>query len=113
MTDLQSELMAKGYIKHVEDYIKTFKVTDTMYQKLISDEVGKKYYINIYYYYPENVTPLMTLPESIQAEVQYGSDGITDNPLDVRLFVKDIDKIEEVFENIWNLLGLDYIHLWE
>lgn len=110
--DLHEQLISRGYSKHVAGHYTTFKHTDILYQKRISDSKGKKYFINIWYY-PANRYGYTDLPESIQAEVQFNGDGVTDEYVDVTLFTKDIDKIEEVFENMWVKLGLGYCELWE
>jgi len=126
MTTLQDQLVSKGYKKWVSEATRKFKMTDTLYQKCITDEKGKKYFIDLYYYpetkhyyyndLNENGTVktdnFVVLPESIQAEVQFTGDGVTDEHMDVKLFTKDIDKIEEVFENMWVKLGLGYYELW-
>lgn len=109
---LHDQLVAKGYKKWVSESNRIFKMTDTLYQKQIDDDKGKKYFINIWYY-PAQRYGHTDLPESIQAEVQFTGDGVTDEHMDVTLFVKDIDKIEEVFENMWVKLGLGYYDLWE
>jgi len=111
-TPLQQDLISRGYKKHVSEINKTFKMTDTLFQKRISDERGKKYYIDIWYY-AAGRHGQTSLPESIQAECQFhNGDGITDEPMNVQLFIKDVDKIEEVFENMWVKLGLGYYELW-
>jgi hypothetical protein len=109
---LEQELTLRGYTKHVADHYRVLNNTDTLYQKRISDSKGKKYFINIWYY-PAQRYGHTDLPESIQAEVQFTGDGVTDEHLDVKLFTKDLDKIEEVFENMWVKLGLGYYELWD
>lgn len=109
---LEQELTLHSYTKQVAGHYNTFKHTDILYQKRISDSKGKKYFINIWYY-PANRYGHTDLPESIQAEVQFTGDGVTDEYVDVTLFTKDLDKIEEVFENMWVKLGLGYYELWE
>jgi hypothetical protein len=104
--DFQALLLASGYVKSVSKHYTTYKTTDTLYQKCIKDGVGKKYYINIWWY-PERQYGEALVTESIQAEVQYTGyeeDGTTD----VMLFTKDLVKIEAKFEEIWNLLKFDY-----
>jgi hypothetical protein len=109
--DYQSLLHSNGYTKSVCNHYKTYKSTDTLYQKCIKDKVGKKYYINIWWY-PVNRYGETLLPESIQAEVQFtGYEG--DGTTDVLLFTKDLVKIEAKFEDIWNLLKFDYYERWE
>ena len=112
MIELQRDLISRGYKKHVSESYKTFHMTDTLFQKHISDERGKKYYINLWYY-AEGRHGQTSLPESIQAEVQFETDGVTHNIMNVTLFTKDIDKIEEVFENMWVTLNLGYSELWK
>ena len=112
ITLLQAELLARGYKKWVSETTRIFKMTDSLYQKKVIDNKGKKYFIDIYYY-PAGRYGNRDMEESIQAEVQFhNGDGITDNTMNVQLFVKDIDKIEEVFENMWVKLGLNYYELW-
>ena len=45
--------------------------------------------------------------------MQFETDGVTHNIMNVTLFTKDIDKIEEVFENMWVTLNLGYSELWK
>lgn len=111
MTILQEDLLSRGYKKHVSESNKIFKMTDTLFQKRISDEKGKKYFINLWYY-AEGRHGQTSLPESIQADVQFETDGVTDENMNVVLFTQDVDKIEEVFENMWVTLNLGYYELW-
>lgn len=111
MTVLQQDLISRGYKKHVSESYKTFHMTDTLFQKCITDEKGKKYFINLWYY-TEGRYGHANLPESIQADVQFETDGVTDENMNVVLFTQDVDKIEEVFENMWQKLGLNYYELW-
>ena len=109
---LQEYLILRGYNKSESDSYMGFKTTKTLFQKLIKNDKGKKYYINLWYY-AEGRYGYTNLPESIQAEVQFETDGVTDECMDVTLFTKDVDKIEEVFENMWVTLNLGYCELWE
>ena len=110
-TECQTLLLAKGYGKSVSKHYLTYKSTDTLYQKRITDEIGKKYYINIWWY-PEKYYGETHVPESIQAEVQF-TGYEDDETTDVLLFTKDLVKIEAKFEEIWNLLKFDYYKRWE
>jgi hypothetical protein len=109
--DFQALLLASGYVKSVSKHYTTYKTTDTLYQKRITDSIGKKYYINIWWYsekwYAETLSP-----ESIQAEVQF-TGYEDDETTDVLLFTKDLVKIEAKFEEMWNLLKFDYYERWE
>ena len=109
--DYQSLLQSNGYTKGISKHYTTYKTTDTLYQKCIKDSVGKKYYINIWWY-PEKRYGETSLPESIQAEVQFTGHEY-DETTDVLLFTKDLVKIETKFEEIWNLLKFDYYERWE
>lgn len=109
---LQEYLILRGYEKYVAESYKTFHMSDTLFQKRITDDKGKKYYINLWYY-AEGRYGHTDLPESIQAEVQFETDGVTHENMSVTLFTKDVDKIEEVFENMWVTLNLGYYELWE
>ncbi len=112
MTLLQKKLIDNGYKKDVSDLNRTMKMTDTMFWKSVSDQRGKKYHIEIYYY-PEGKCGRIPLPETIQAEARFhAGDGITDEPMFVQLSTKDIDKIEAVFEKMWSTLGIGYISQW-
>jgi hypothetical protein len=108
MTPLQKKLIGKGYKKDVSDLNRTMKMTDTMFWKSVSDQNGKKYFIDIYYS-PESKCGHTSLPETIQAEAYFGN-GIyaTGEPITVKLSTKDIDKIEAEFEKIWSALGIGY-----
>lgn len=109
---LEQDLTLHGYTKHVSNSYRNFHDTDTLYQKRVDDVIGKKYFINIWYYSAQRYGHA-DLPELIQAEVQFTGDSVTEEHLDVKLFIKDLDKIEEVFENIWVKLGLGYYELWD
>ena len=112
MTPLQQDLISRGYTQSHEPHWKSTKMTGVLFQKCVKDGKGKKYYIDIWYY-AENRYGNTDLPESIQAEVQFQSDGVTHECMNVTLFVKDIDKIEEVFENMWITLNLGYKELFD
>ena len=111
MRDYQALLSTNGYTRSISNHYPTYKSTDVHFWKCIKDSVGKKYYINIWWY-PEKWYAEVYIPESIQAEVQYTGyeeDGTTD----VMLFTKDLVKIEAKFEDMWNLLKFDYYERWE
>lgn len=110
MTPLQHELISRGYKRHISASYRTFHKTDTLFQKHIKDEIGKKYYINLWYYAEQRWFG-EGYPESIQAEVQFRTDGVTQECMDVTLFVKDVNKIEEVFDNMWVTLRLGYTEI--
>ncbi len=107
MTPLQHELISRGYKRHISERYRTFHMTDTLFQKLIKDDIGKKYYIDLWYFAGWQAFG-QSYPESIQAEVQFSTDGVTKECMNVTLFVKDTNKIEEVFENMWVSLRLGY-----
>lgn len=104
-TPLQQTLLDSGYTKHVSNSYKTFHSTDTLFQKCIRDNNGKKYFINMWWYdfsFMENYP----VKESIQTEVQFTlKDG---ERVDITSFYKDIDKIELQMEEFWVKMGFDY-----
>ena len=112
MMQLEQDLLNRGYKQSIEPHWKSSKMTDVLFQKRICDGKGTKYFINVWYY-PAGRYGYTDLPESIQAECQFHSDGVTEETMDIQLFTKDIDKIEEVFENIWNKLELGSFRLSE
>lgn len=109
-TPLQQYLIDAGYKKHVSDSNKLFNHTDTLFQKCIKDDKGKKYFINMWYY-PEHSYGGIDLPEQIQGEVQFTlQDG---EHLEVISFYTDIAKIELQMEELWVKMGFGYYELNE
>lgn len=109
--NIEKELVALGYKKHVSSSYNTFKSTDTLYQKLIADDVGKLYYINAWWY-PSATYGSTVLKDAVQFEVQFnGQDG--NAVMDVMLFEKDPCKAESYFANMFTLLSLGYYEKWE
>lgn len=71
-------------------------------QKRFRDEVGTKYFINIYAYSHNG-------KESFQPEVQY-TEG--KNPtVNVTLFSQDLNVIEGMFEAMWDFLDKPYYEI--
>lgn len=102
MKPLEQNLINSGYKIYKSELTYLLKHTDTLFQKSIRDNVGIRYFINLYYY-PKGDN----IDENIQAEVQfYDSD---DNVLmNVDLFSRNIDEIELQFNNIWDKLHIGY-----
>lgn len=98
----QESLINAGYKKHVSSVNQLLKCTDTLYQKLIYGDVGKKYFIDAWYY-PESGV----LPESIHYEVEFYH-GVGESAIRVILHNTDSSRVESKFEYIWNKLGLGY-----
>lgn len=79
------------------------------FQKLIRDEEGKKYFINVYYWdLPHPELPHPDIPEAIkwEAKVQFNSQETTFNVELLR--VEFIPLMEAFFEGMWQELKLDY-----
>jgi hypothetical protein len=108
---IQEKLLAAGYKKSVSSHYKTFKSTDTLYQKCIRDELGKRYYINAWYYSYADY-PQIPETESVEFEVQFKKKGSDDAIMDVTLFTKDIKEAETYFAFMWKQLDLGYYE-WE
>jgi hypothetical protein len=82
----QEQLIAQGYKKHVSSHYSTFKTTDTLYQKLIADDIGKLYYINAWWY-PSATYGTTVVEDAVQFEVQF-NDQDENAIMDVVLFEK-------------------------
>lgn len=107
---ISEQLLESGYKKHVSEHYRLLKMTDTLYQKRVDDSYGVKYYVNAWYY-PERMMPNTAIcPEGVMFETQYrdGDDYIT-----VELSTSDIDKAEEEFYKIWQLMGYGYKKRWD
>ena len=91
--NIQEQLAAQGYKKDISSHYSTSKTTDTLYQKLIADDIGKLYYINAWFY-PSATYGDTVVEDAVQFEVQFnGQDG--NAIMDVTLFEKDACKAEE------------------
>lgn len=104
--NIQEQLIERGYKKYVSKSNAVFKMTDTLFQKKVVDEKGILYFINCWWY-KEDCVNGNTIPESWQFEVQY-SGNETSETMNVMLFEKDIDKAEQMFNDIWTKLSLGY-----
>ena len=108
------ELEQAGYRKHVSQSYDIFKKTDTLYQKLIKDEVGKKYYIDVWVYnnlaYKREGRMPPTSPDfSFQPEVQFY--GENDEVLFGVIYAgskSSVREIEDFFEGVWFYMNCGY-----
>ena len=107
---IQGQLVAQGYKKHVSSHYSTFKTTDTLYQKLIANDIGKLYYINAWFY-PSATYGTTVVEDAVQFEVQY-NDQDGNASMDVSLFEKDACKAEAYFANMHTLLSLGYYEVY-
>jgi hypothetical protein len=111
-TVLQQKLLDNGYRKHCSLNYTTFHSTDTLYQKRIDDDVGKRYYINAWYYPCKDWNNGNISPESIMVEVQL-KDQDGDAYLTVSPWVNnDIVKAEEIIDRIWLSERCGYDEKW-
>lgn len=109
MTDLQEKLIANGYKKYVSHSNQVFKNTDTLYQKCVSDEIGKRYFINIWYY-PETTINGHTIKEGVQMEAQFTDRN--DVNVNLEVLTDDIRYIEDFFEEFWNDNDCGYYEMY-
>lgn len=91
------ELEDNGYTCYTSNTYKTIKNTDTLYQKRITNKIGIKYFIDLWYY--ENVWQ----PEAVFYDID-------NNALfEVTLYdASYINIIEEKFEKIWSKMNCGY-----
>ena len=94
--------IAKGYRKHDQK----LKSADFLLQKLIDDEVGKRYYITVYVYdrstYPHNIPNLPRWGYMPEVQFRY-QDGSFAN-IDYNSF-NTIEQTEKYFERLWIFFG--------
>jgi hypothetical protein len=88
----------------------TFKTTDTLYQKLIADDIGKLYYINAWWY-PSATYGATVVEDAVQFEVQF-NDQYGTAVMDVVLFEKDACKAESYLAKMHTLPSLGYYELY-
>ena len=104
--NIQEKLISKHYKKHVSKSNRALKLTDTLFQKLVEDSYGIRYYIECWYY-PARHCGESFFDESWQFEVQFSGDNAS-GTMNVQLFEKDIDKAEQMFNTMWTKLDLGY-----
>lgn len=107
MSKYEKQLLDRGYRKHVSDTYNLLHMTDTLYQKRVSDDKEIRYYINVWWY-PERPLGGMGhgLPESIQPEVQMlTKEG---DHVNIEYLSDDIEKAEDFFDDVWIQLRMDY-----
>lgn len=98
-------LLASGYKRYEPNSIINEYATD-IYQKLISDERGKKYFITFSY-----LPAYAVAPEAYEADMQINEDHVTGCTINVRLWNTNnatLQQIEEKFERIWLAAGSNY-----
>ena len=108
-----SKFLEKGYSKYKTCSIKN---SDSLLQKVIKDEQGVKYYINVYVYewskkpwFNEKIDGEI----GFQPEVQFRSAKY--DTMNITLLVDDmtdVEEIEETFENMWKSVGGPYDELY-
>lgn len=109
-TSLQQSLLDAGYREHFSADHHTFHSTQWLYQKKVTDNVGVKYFINVYWYdCPE--LEFVGWREGLQFEAQlhYREGSV----VDVKFSDTDIIKIESRIDDIWSSGVLDYYDYWE
>ena len=98
------------------DYLPLFhEGATTFWQKRIVDDIGKKYFIDVYRYdFPEHPYTGDKIPTSYEFSMQFCKDG---DALNVELLSswndKSIEEIEAFIEEMWTKLNLDYYEKWD
>lgn len=90
-----------------------YKNADSLFQKRIDDEIGKKYFIDILCYDFRKFAQANT-DFSFEPQVQF-REGCGD-AVDVALLSneeKSLEEVEEFFDKIWNTLNKPYNERWE
>lgn len=108
MSNLTEQLIEAGYKKHVAEFYKVFHSTDTLYQKRIDDERGKRYFINAWHYPKDEVIPF----EALQFEVQFDG-AMEDDVINVEISTNNYVLAEKEFDRIWKLMNYGYYELWD
>lgn len=99
-------LLAAGYKRYEPNPIINEYATD-IYQKLFSDNRGKKYFIT-FYYLPSYAS---VVPEAYEVDVQINEDHVTGCSLNFKLWNLNgatLQQIEEKFERLWSAAGSNY-----
>ena len=117
---IENNLIKAGYKKHVSQVYYVLHMTDTLYQKCVKDDVGKRYFINCFYY-PESRISGQSIPEGVMFQVQFWTIGKKNDDkeeyermaVDITLHTNDIDIVEGEFEEIWKRMGYGYYEKWE
>lgn len=104
--NIEDVLIEKGYKKYVSQSNSVFKMTDTLFQKKVVDDKGVRYFIDCWWYKEETINGY-TIPESWQFEVQFHGNEASQT-MNVMLFEKDVDKAEQMFNDVWTKLNLGY-----
>ena len=110
--DVQQWLDA-GYKRYNKDY---FNNADFLLQKCVKDDVGRKYFIDIWVYNHANTEYFREgMPEiSFQPEVQIqGREPVMNVTLLVTATTLSVQGIESEFENLWKSLGCPYYEKYE
>jgi len=84
------------------------KGADALLQKLVSDQHGKKYFINVYVYFTPAQFTYKFAPVTYAAMVQLSLEGMS--PF-FNIEMNNIEKIQELeayFEKFWEVLGKPY-----
>jgi hypothetical protein len=113
-TELTRQLESAGY-KYWHDTTGFKQFTQHMFQKCIKDDIGKKFYINIWHY-DQRTYGETTLPESLCIEVQFQTlegDILDGGVVNVELNTNKFEVAEVYLENMWLVLGYDYYDKWE
>lgn len=105
LTPLQQSLLRGGYKQYLSDEPYLGHSTNQLFQKRIVDDLGTRYFINVYYY-PEQRIEYYFCPECIQVEVQFKD--ADDEVINVTLSEKSIDKFEKKLQTMFEVLNLEY-----
>lgn len=96
---LHEDLLSRGYKYWKNESNRTFKETDILYQKCIKDDIGKRYYIDIWYY-PNKIWPNGQITkESCQIEAHF-YDVFSESLFSIKTD-QSIDAAEHLIERLW------------
>jgi len=114
------DFIKAGYREHKSKSYETLKMTDTLLQKRIDDEIGKKFFIDVWvydnkYYKETGKFPKDSPDFSFQPEVQFYSKE--DEPMfNCMCFMGDkqsVEDVEEFFAELWAKMNLGYYERFE
>lgn len=101
-----------GYTEYTPSSIDNECITK-FFQKCFSDDVGKKYYIDIKRWdFPPHPYTGESIPTSYEFEVQFNTED--DRVMDLTLFSHGwtIENAEEFVEEMWQKMHLAYYERW-
>ena len=106
------KILQAGYVEYTPPPINNEYVTK-FFQKCFSDDMGKKYYIDIKRWdFPPHPYTSDPIPTSYEFEVQFNTED--DRVMDLTLFSRGwtIENAEEFVEEMWQKMNLRYYEKW-